>query len=114
MAREGTVAEVATIPVCDFCKQANPEATTPADFDGKTKQGPWANMCSTHYGIYGVGLGLGRGQRLVLAVKETAEDKRPMFQCPVHQEEHRLDALRDCFEVGILVIADSADPYAHL
>jgi hypothetical protein len=39
----------------------------PAHFDGATVlNGKWANMCSTHFGLYGVGLGIGRGQRLVL------------------------------------------------
>jgi len=32
---------------CDFCDQ---EATV----DGKTNQGPWANMCKKHFKIYGV------------------------------------------------------------
>lgn len=31
--------------------------------DGKTKMGPWANMCAACAKRYGVGLGTGRGQR---------------------------------------------------
>jgi len=47
------------IPSCQFC-------TKPAAYDGKTKGGPWAYMCWQHFEVYGVGLGLGRGQRLIL------------------------------------------------
>ena len=49
-------------PKCDFCDEV-------AEYDGKTTLGPWANMCATCYGQFGTGLGLGRGQKLV--VKET-------------------------------------------
>jgi hypothetical protein len=38
--------------------------------DGKTKMGPWANMCNKHYAMYGVGLGLGLGQRLMTVVED--------------------------------------------
>ena len=33
--------------------------------DGKTNGGPWAFMNPTSFAIYGVGLGLGQGQRYV-------------------------------------------------
>jgi hypothetical protein len=57
-------ATVATIPVCDLCHSA------PAAVDGKTKFGPWANMCSWCWSTHGVGkLGTGFGQALVLADK---------------------------------------------
>ena len=28
--------------------------------------GPWANLCNRHYGQFGCGLGLGRGQKRIL------------------------------------------------
>lgn len=31
--------------------------------DGKTRGGPWANMCEQCFSKHGVGLGTGRGQR---------------------------------------------------
>ena len=34
--------------------------------DGDTKQGLWAMMCASCHALYGVGLGLGRGQRYEL------------------------------------------------
>jgi hypothetical protein len=43
---------------CDFCKAE-------AQYDGKTKMGPWAYMCETHFQMYGIGLGPGRGQKLL-------------------------------------------------
>lgn len=31
--------------------------------DGKTKMGPWAVMCPKAFRTYGVGIGLGKGQK---------------------------------------------------
>lgn len=31
--------------------------------DGRTRMGPWANMCPRCFGQYGVGLGTGAGQK---------------------------------------------------
>jgi hypothetical protein len=53
---------VATLPNCNFPHEQQTEAA----YDGKTTQGPWAYMCEEHFQSNGVGLGLGRGQRLVL------------------------------------------------
>jgi len=53
---------VDVLPKCDFCEFA-------AGFDGKTKQGPWANMCKLHFDIHGVGLGTGLGQELFVRTK---------------------------------------------
>lgn len=55
--------KVATLPACDFPHKLR----TAAAYDGKTTDGPWAYMCEEHFQARGVGLGLGRGQRLVLA-----------------------------------------------
>lgn len=63
--RADMLAEVPEIPDCDFHK-LNGEPGTPAAYDGETKRGPWAFMCSPCFREHGVGLGLGRGQRLVL------------------------------------------------
>jgi hypothetical protein len=53
-----TITKVAALPQCDFC-------TEKARFDGMTTYGPWGNMCEPHFDTYGVGLGTGKGQRLV-------------------------------------------------
>jgi len=56
---------VASLPNCDLCAQNGVQ--TPAWADGRTLMGQWANMCKIHFATYGVGLGTGRGQQLVLA-----------------------------------------------
>ena len=59
-----TEVKVSKLPDCDFCSKEGHKV--PARYDGKTTFGPWANMCQAHFAIYGIGLGLGRGQRLVV------------------------------------------------
>jgi hypothetical protein len=54
----GTV-KVEKRPKCDFCAEV-------AVVDGKTRFGPWAYMCLLHFRSYGVGLGLGKGQFLLV------------------------------------------------
>ena len=44
--------------ICDICKNSCKNIY----FDGATKMGPWANMCSNCFKQYGIGLGTGRGQ----------------------------------------------------
>ena len=57
------------LPQCDFCKQNPNIIFAKAHYDGKTATGPWANMCREHFQQYGVGLGLGKGQKLILRGK---------------------------------------------
>lgn len=62
MANNSREVEVEKLPPCDFCEQVNgPKLAT---YDGKTKSGSWAYMCEQHFKEHGVGLGLGKGQRL--------------------------------------------------
>lgn len=49
---------------CDICN-SHGAARKPAQYDGKTKEGPWAFMCEAHFRTYGMGLGLGKGQKLI-------------------------------------------------
>lgn len=68
MAEKGKVAKVAKLPSCDFCKM-NGDPKVPAQYDAATRMGPWANMCVTHFTLYGPVdgvLGTGVGQRLVV------------------------------------------------
>lgn len=60
-------AYVALIPMCDF----HPEHA--AVYDGKTIDGPWANMCEDAFRRYGVGLGTGLGQRYIVGEKPKAK-----------------------------------------
>lgn len=60
-----TVVRVSFLPKCDFCRFNGVEKD--ARYDGSTtKDGRWAYMCGAHFSIYGMGLGLGVGQRLKL------------------------------------------------
>ena len=53
---------VSALPACDFDPKHGDAA-----YDGKTKAGPWGFMCEACFGTYGIGIGLGRGQRLKVA-----------------------------------------------
>jgi hypothetical protein len=57
--------EVATLPDCDLCRSMR-NVYTVASYDGRTVYGPWANMCDDCFICYGVGLGTGKGQALIL------------------------------------------------
>jgi hypothetical protein len=63
--RDVVVARVDRIPNCYFCLNEESKIV-PAEFDGKTKLRHWAFMCKEHFDKLGVGLGTGKGQRLVL------------------------------------------------
>ena len=54
-----TQVEIETLPKCDFCPST-------AQYDTKTRIGPWAYTCPTCYTKWGVGkLGTGYGQKLI-------------------------------------------------
>ena len=55
-----TIAQVTQLPQCDIC------TGQVAKYDAMTVRGPWAFMCQGCFEDYGVGLGLGRGQEIVL------------------------------------------------
>jgi len=55
-----TKVTVERLPKCDFCGRI-------ARYDGRTKDGRWAYMCEGCFAIRGIGLGLGKGQELILA-----------------------------------------------
>lgn len=60
---------VRTFPRCDF------HSAREAEYDAKTIQGPWANLCGPCYIRFGVGLGTGKGQRLVLESEESVHTR---------------------------------------
>jgi len=53
------------LPQCDFCKRPPLALYREAHYGGQTTFGYWASMCEEHFGQYGIGLGLNRGQRLI-------------------------------------------------
>jgi len=65
-----TSVKVDKYPPCDLGKlpkQTPCRDNGEAHYDGKTIFGGWANMCEHHFDKYGVGLGTGRGQKLMLS-----------------------------------------------
>lgn len=66
LAPELVTADVVELPACDFCGST-------AHFDGKTVHGPWAYMCTDDFFRFGVGLGMGRGQRLIPSTDKNNE-----------------------------------------
>jgi len=60
MTNKETKVKVEQLPKCDICKQRD------AHYDGKTRLGPWAYMCLQCFGELGVGLGVGKGQELIV------------------------------------------------
>lgn len=55
--------EVAELPMCDICEASMIKKE--AQYDCLLKQGVWANTCDEHFEQFGVGLGLGKGQKLI-------------------------------------------------
>ena len=62
-------ATISAYPLCDLCPSHQPKE---ARYDGRTVSGYWAFMCTAHFASHGVGLGMGKGQRLTLS--KEAED----------------------------------------
>jgi hypothetical protein len=55
---------------CDICEKS----ITKVVVDGKMKFGPWAYMCLDCFEKYGVGLGIGKGQKYDVATLEPKEE----------------------------------------
>ncbi|GIM90103.1 hypothetical protein [Paractinoplanes toevensis] len=62
---DGTFVHVVELPNCDIHLQMH-GMVVPAGYDGATRLGPWANMCPACFTLHGRGLGIGRGQRLLV------------------------------------------------
>lgn len=61
----GESVKVPRLPKCDLCSAT-------AAYNAKSKRGPWGYMCEEHYAEHGIGLGTGRGQRLILTEPDNA------------------------------------------
>ncbi len=72
-----SIREVNKFPPCSFCMEARIKKL--AHYDGETKGGQTAKMCHQHFDEHGIGLGLERGQKLVLWIEK---------QCPILPSHH--------------------------
>ncbi len=63
--------------LCDLCKDEGLRVR--ADYDFKTRYGPWALGCSTHFEIHGIQLGTGFGQKLIWTDEDNANAVRVYF-----------------------------------
>ncbi len=61
-------AYVSSLPLCDICDHT--DGPIYAQYDARLTIGSWADVCEKHFKAYGVGLGTGKGQRLIVATKE--------------------------------------------
>ena len=57
-----------TVGECNLCAKERLSEFV----DGKTRMGPWANMCLPCFRKVGVGLGVGRGQRYAMVVNHVS------------------------------------------
>lgn len=66
---DGTTAEVANFPDCDFCKVLGYQPVRAAKYDFRSYDGRWGFGCTSHWREYRASnkLGTGIGQKLVLA-----------------------------------------------
>lgn len=68
-------------PDCDFCAQAG--RVESAHYDGKTRLGPWAAMCGSHFAEYSAGrTGTGVAQRIVIADDSLLTDDGELHDNP--------------------------------
>ena len=49
--------ELLDVISCDFCDKV-------ARYDARMNMGSWAYMCEKHFDEHGIGLGLGKGQKI--------------------------------------------------
>ena len=83
----GDSVQMKNIPECDIHKYEDGEEGVPAAYDGKTKFGPWANMCEKHFKTHGVGLGTGKGQRFTSGRRQAMPSLK---EIRIHDKEKNL------------------------
>lgn len=71
------VVYVAKLPNCDIHYYERNGTVVPAAYDGKTKAGPWANMCESCMITHGIGVGTGKAQKYIVGTKPV-EKRKPI------------------------------------
>ena len=67
-----TVVTLTHYEYCQMCAKGDVVAT--ASYDAKLSVGQWAYVCQKHYEQFGVGLGLGLGQKIEYILNPTIRD----------------------------------------
>ena len=91
---------VASKPPCDFCGDQ-------AQYDARTTKGSWANMCESCFTIFGVSLGTGKGQRLLLQEEWDAEAEGDTQGDGMPTSDEELEAmLEESLYEGVVTLPD--------
>ena len=69
---------------CDIC---GGKISGTVFYDGKTKGGPWANMCHHCFQYHGIGLGVGYGQKYRKTKVEVERTYEEAFLDRVYERE---------------------------
>ena len=88
---------VTKLPECDVHKYERGTPGVEAVYDGKTIRGPWANMCEECFGTHGIGLGTGRGQKLIVG---TAPERDRHAEVNEAARRGDIDAMLDAMGDG--------------
>ena len=130
MTEPHTTTIVNTLPLCDFkTLLGNCSHDGVAHYDGVMREiGSWAYMCEHHFAVFGVGLGLGRGQRLILrkgVIKmATTEEKKEALEPFKIKDDTTIEELRTMWKgaygvvghkvLGRILLGQSEDEALHL
>lgn len=82
------------LPECDFKNTASP-CKGHQRYDARLRDGRWGNVCEHHFQKYGIGLGLGRGQRLLTQQEvdaQAAVDEAARVYLDDYTNEQKQDA----------------------
>lgn len=92
--KSGEIVVVPSIPACNFCDQTGEPTLGPYDF--KTKMGPWANGCYSHWLLYraSIKLGTGSGQLWITEDQIDYSEETPLQTVKRETRKAREDAQR--------------------
>ena len=114
----GRIVTVRELPRCDFCAIEGTDVA--AEYDFRTKHGPWANGCERHWRVNRASsqLGTGHGQLLAIEVPMTADPTVVANRTPTASElqiafmEAETEGVCDALD-GCRVEPDGTCPHGH-
>lgn len=93
---------VSKAPMCDVHRLVYGVEIIPATYDGRTVDGPWANMCDACWDEIGCGmLGTGNGQRIIVG-PEPVRDRKAEVRAAMDREDVTLSEIEDIVGDGDL------------